>query len=119
MASKDKRSKGCPNEACECNKEKRLYKADDRYCVKCGTELMLVCRHCFKPLHSDDPSKVLCAYCQAEKETRKQQIQKMAAATVGSASVIAAGGVGVARKYGPQIAKGATAALNVVGKLVK
>ena len=40
----DKRVKGCPNESCKAYK-KAKYKAEDRFCKDCGTELIFVCSY--------------------------------------------------------------------------
>ncbi len=119
MASKDKRAKGCPNEACECNKKKRLYKADDRYCVKCGSELLWVCRRCFRRLHSDDPSQSLCRVCQAEHEDLIQKVKKGGGAIVGGVGTVVTGGAIVAQKYGPQIAGGAAKVAGAASRILK
>ena len=73
---KDKRVKGCPNTLCVSNHEKHKYDASDSYCTKCGTELVFVCKNCFKKLSDEGPEHVICRQCEAEREDRKHNSQK-------------------------------------------
>lgn len=101
LMHKDKRSKGCPNEECARNSKKHLYKADEHYCVECGSKLVYVCRDCFGPLAGDDPSVVLCRRCQGKRDDRREKAVKVAGS-------VATAVVGVA--YG---------AKTIVGKVIK
>ncbi len=114
----DKRSKGCPNEGCARNAKKHLYKADEHYCVECGSKLVYVCRgrDCFRPLVSDDPSVTLCAHCQAKRDDRLQRARNTAAAVAGGAAGVAAGAKLVVGHYGPAIVKGAKL---VAGRVIR
>ncbi|MBQ6479030.1 MAG: hypothetical protein IJI44_06650 [Erysipelotrichaceae bacterium] len=69
----DKRVKGCPNENCKDYKKIR-YKAEDRFCKSCGSELIFVCSKCWTPLADDDQKKKICAKCEAKREDRKENI---------------------------------------------
>ena len=69
----DKRVKGCPNESCKAYK-KTKYKAEDRFCKDCGTELIFVCSKCWTPLAGNDPNKKICAKCEAKAQDRKEKV---------------------------------------------
>ena len=114
--NKDKRSKGCPNEECKRNSKKYLYRAEDNYCVECGSKLVYVCRECSGPLASDEPSVTLCARCQSEKEDQRDKALKMGAAVAGGAAGIVGGVKVVADRYGPAIVKSAK---DIAGRVIK
>ena len=73
---KDKRIKGCPNPDCECNRKKHKYTADDRFCTRCGSELVFVCKVCFKKLADEGPQHVICGKCAAERDDRRNDAHK-------------------------------------------
>lgn len=113
---KDKRSKGCPNEECARNQEKFRYKANEHFCVECGTRLVYVCRKCFGHLDSDSPSAVLCGHCQAEVEDRNDRVVKAAgAAAAGVAGLVGSAKIAVDR-FGPELRRGVAAIMRQVGK---
>lgn len=76
--AKDKRIKGCPNAECNRNQKKYRYKATDKYCTICGSELVLVCQDCFQKLADLGPKHVRCNSCAAEREDRKHRPEKRA-----------------------------------------
>ncbi len=87
----DKRIKGCPNDKCD-DYKKIKYKAEDRFCKSCGTELIFVCSKCWTPLAGDDPKKKICAKCEAKREDRKEkliQTGKRAGQAVASLAAVA------------------------------
>lgn len=108
LMHKDKRSKGCPNEKCRRNSKNFFYKAEDNFCVECGSKLVYVCRECFGPLASDDPSAILCARCQSEKEDQRDKVLKMGAAVAGGAAVVKA--------FVPAVIKSAK---DIAGRVIK
>ena len=71
----DKRTKGCPNE--KCKEYKRIkYKAEDKYCKACGSELIFVCRRCWTPLSGDDQNRSICVKCEAKDQDRREKLKK-------------------------------------------
>lgn len=64
MPKKDKRVKGCPNEACPEHTNAKKYAADDNYCKKCGMQLIFVCVKCHKEIE-DIAGHRLCMDCEA------------------------------------------------------
>lgn len=68
MAKKDKRIKGCPNTECERHNSKHKYKATDKYCTICGSELIFVCAECFKEIEDSPDMHRYCENCKAEKK---------------------------------------------------
>ena len=109
MAKKDKRKKGCPNEACSTYK-KIKYKANDYFCNKCGAELVFVCPKCFKALADLGSDHIYCETCQASKQDKIDAVVD-GAKKVGGVAVAAviAGFNGEAgkqlKKVGVEIAK--------------
>lgn len=91
-------AKGCPNSECTAHKKKILFKTSMNYCPQCGLELAAVCKSkgCYTFL--DDPSKKLCARCEAKHADRIDGIKKKGAATGGAALTLGAAVVGVAKK---------------------
>lgn len=91
-------AKGCPNGQCAVHKKKTLFKASMNYCPQCGAELAAVCksRGCYTFL--DDPSKKLCARCEAKRADRIDRIKKAGAAAGGTVLTVGATVVGVAAK---------------------
>lgn len=83
----DKRVKGCPNESCKAYK-KAKYKAEDRFCKDCGTELIFVCSKCWTPLAGDDPNKKICAKCEAKAQDRKEKVIDMGKKIGGAALAV-------------------------------
>ena len=91
-------AKGCPNGECAAHKKKILFKTSMNYCPQCGEELAAVCksRGCYTFL--DDPSKKLCARCEAKRADRVDGIKKVGAAAGGTVLTVGATLVGVAAK---------------------
>lgn len=91
-------AKGCPNGECVVHKKKALFEASMNLCPECGAELAAVCksRGCYTFL--DDPSKKLCARCEAKRADRVDRIKKVGAAAVGTVFTVGATVIGVAAK---------------------
>lgn len=91
-------AKGCPNGECAAHKKKTLFKPSMNYCPQCGAELAVVCksRGCYTFL--DDPSKKLCARCEAKRADRVDGIKKVGSAASGTVLAVSAIVVGVAAK---------------------
>ena len=91
-------AKGCPNGECAAHKKKTLFKASMNYCPQCGTELAAVCksRGCYTFL--DDPSKKLCARCEAKRADRIDGIKKVGAGVGCTVLTVGVTVVGVAAK---------------------
>lgn len=91
-------AKGCPNGECATHKKKTLFKASMNYCPQCGAELAAVCksRGCYTFL--DDPSKKLCARCEAKRADRVDEIKKVGSAASGAVLAVSAIVGGVAAK---------------------
>lgn len=66
-----KQAKGCGNVKCTANKKKITYKGDDKFCPKCGLNLIIVCKDCKTPLPEGD--SVYCVRCEAERGDRKDK----------------------------------------------
>lgn len=83
-------AKGCPNSECAAHTKKTLFKTTMSYCPECGTELAAVCKSkgCYTFL--DDPSRKLCARCEAKHSDRVDGLKKAGAVT-GSVVVAAIG----------------------------
>ena len=95
--AKDKRVKGCPNEACEMHTKKKKQPAENDYCPKCGAKLIFVCEKCFCEIEDIDSKHKLCLRCEAEasekKEKMKEDVKNMGSKVVafGAAGVAAVG----------------------------
>lgn len=91
-------AKGCPNGECAAHKKKTLFKASMNYRPQCGAELAAVCksRGCYTFL--DDPSKKLCARCEAKRADRVDEIKKVGSAASGAVLAVSAIVGGVAAK---------------------
>ena len=87
-------AKGCPNGECAAHKKKTLFKLSMNYCPQCGVELAAVCksRGCYTFL--DDPSKKLCARCEAKRADRVDGIKKAGGMALTAGATV----VGVAAK---------------------
>lgn len=87
-------AKGCPNGECDAHKKKTLFKTSMNYCPQCGAELAAVCksRGCYTFL--DDPSKKLCARCEAKRADRVDGIKKASGTVLTLGTTV----VGVAAK---------------------
>ena len=70
---KDKRKKGCPNEACELHKKQVKQGVEVDYCPKCGTKTIFVCEKCFCEIQDIDEKHIICDRCEAE---RKQKLEE-------------------------------------------
>lgn len=81
-----KTSKGCPNKKCKCNKEKELFIVDQEHCSECGSELVFVCKKCYKIL--DDGKK---RYCSIHLQEKKDFRGKAAKIGLFLATVVLAG----------------------------
>lgn len=71
MMANDKRVKICPNE-CRIKKKIITYKADDSYCKKCASPLVLVCAECYGRIEDSGSKHRICERCIAKREERKQ-----------------------------------------------
>lgn len=91
-------AKGCPNGECAAHQKKTLFKTSMNYCPQCGAELAAVCksRGCYTFL--DDPSKKLCARCEAKRADRVDGIKKAGATAGGAVLTVGTMVVGVAAK---------------------
>lgn len=91
-------AKGCPNGECAAHKKKTLFKPSMNYCPQCGAELAAVCksRGCYTFL--DDPSKKLCARCEAKRTDRVDGIKKLGAAAGGAVFTVAGVAVKIAKR---------------------
>lgn len=91
-------AKGCANGECAAHKKKTLFKPSMNYCPQCGAELAAVCksRGCYTFL--DDPSKKLCARCEAKRADRVDGIKKVGAGVGGAVLTVGGAVVGVAAK---------------------
>ena len=91
-------AKGCPNGECAAHKKKTLFKTSMNYCPHCGAKLAAVCnsRGCYTFL--DDPSKKLCARCEAKRTDRIDEIKKVGSAASGTVLTVSAIVIGVAAK---------------------
>ncbi|MBR5341636.1 MAG: hypothetical protein IK151_06900 [Erysipelotrichaceae bacterium] len=97
----DKRVKGCPNDKCK-DYKKTKYKAEDKYCKACGSELVFVCSKCWTLLASDDPKKKICAKCEAKAEDRKEMIINTGKA-IGNGALAVAAAIPAAVKIIPKV----------------
>lgn len=91
-------AKGCPNGGCAAHEKKTLFKASMNYCPQCGSKLAPVCKtkRCYTFL--DNPSKKLCARCEAKRADKVDGIKKAGAAAGGAALTLGTVVVGVATK---------------------
>lgn len=88
--SKDRRSKGCPNEKCAMHVDKKKLTSDNNFCPKCGAALIYVCSKCFTEIEDLGESHRICKLCAAEIEARKEKAKetvKNVAAKVGATGV--------------------------------
>jgi hypothetical protein len=92
---KDKRVKGCPEPSCQKFSSKYKFKAEDKYCTACGSELVFVCAKCHGPIDdAEGPTHRICAGCEANNKDRVAKIQhgaKNVAAAVASVGAVAVG----------------------------
>ena len=98
---KKKMYKGCTNEACVANQNKRKYKKDEAFCNLCGEPLKHVCasKSCYKFIESDEK---YCLCCEAQKKQFRDNVVD-GAKKIGGAIVTAAPFVvGVVSKIGPR-----------------
>lgn len=91
-------AKGCPNGECAAHKKKTLFKASMNYCPQCGAELAAVCKSRGYYTFLDDPSKKLCARCEAKRADRVDGIKKVGAGVGGAVLAVGTTVVGVAVK---------------------
>ena len=94
---RDKRAKGCPNPECEMNLKKFRYGASDIYCTKCGTELVFVCRKCFRKIEDAGPGHSICGVCEAKSEEQKARLISLGK-KVGGVALAAGAALPVAAK---------------------
>ena len=71
--AKDRRVKGCPNETCQMHKGKKKQSAENEFCPKCGSRLILVCEKCFAEIEDIDYSHRKCKRCEAEAVEKKEK----------------------------------------------
>ena len=105
--AKDKRIKGCPNAECNRNQKKYRYKATDKYCTICGSELVLVCQDCFQKLADMGFGHIRCGSCEAEREDRKHSTPKKLKHMVGKVSNGARSAAQQAKKLGSDLVEDA------------
>ena len=98
-----KQAKGCGNDSCVANKKKITYKEDDKFCPKCGLDLVVVCKKCRIPLPVGT-TDAYCVRCEADREDRKDKavdtVKKVgsAALAVGTFAISIASGGKIGKK---------------------
>lgn len=92
--AKDKRVKGCPNEACEMHTKKKKQPAENDYCPKCGTKLIFVCEKCFCEIEDIDSKHKLCLRCEAEAAEKKEKMKDDVKNIGGKAAALGAAAAG-------------------------
>ena len=70
----DRRKKGCPDSNCEMNRKKHKYNSSDKYCIKCGSELVYVCSRCFAKIDDLGPDHKICANCELKDDALKDKV---------------------------------------------
>ena len=109
---KDKRSKGCPNEACIRYKKYR-YKAEEQYCSICGEPLVFVCANCFNRIEDQGLTHRYCVLCEQDKARRQANAKKKVVAVGAAAGTVVVGSAKVAK----DVLKKAPEMINAVKKL--
>lgn len=104
---KDKRTKCCPNEACEHNlkRKKHKYAAEDSFCKACGSELVYVCSKCFGPLADEGPEHKLCKTCEARAKDKKDHAKATGKKVAGGAGAVAVAAATFVKSDGVKIVK--------------
>ena len=122
--AKDNRKKGCPNTACENNKNNVSQRADVNFCPKCGTPLVFVCAKCFSEIEDLGPEHRICARCEAVADQNLDRIKDglVRVGKTGGAAV-ATLGIAIASKAIPGVKKvvvdkGAKVVVDVVKHVV-
>ena len=106
MEKKDKRSKGCPNEACEMHRDRVKQSPEMNYCPKCGETLIFVCNKCFCEIEDISPDHKICASCEAiQAQKKNERIEKMKKAGKTAGTGVIALGTAVIAKASPQLQK--------------
>lgn len=95
-----KQAKGCGNTKCVANSKKISFKSDDKFCPKCGENLIIVCKKCRVPL-PEGCTDAYCVRCEAEREDRKDKA------------------FDVAKKAGAGVVAVGSLAVSIVGAVVK
>lgn len=126
---KDKRKKGCPNEACELHKKQVKQGVEVDYCPKCGTKTIFVCEKCFCEIQDIDEKHIICDRCEAErkqkleetKEKGKEIAAKGGKVIIGFVGPIIVGvGNGIKKEGVKQaVKKGGDIAIKVINKVAK
>ena len=126
---KDKRKKGCPNEACELHKKQVKQGVEVDYCPKCGTKTIFVCEKCFCEIQDIDEKHKICDRCEAErkqkleetKEKGKEIAAKGGKVIIGFVGPIIVGvGNGIKKEGVKQaVKKGGDIAIKVINKVAK
>ena len=126
---KDKRTKGCPNEACELHKKQVKQGVEVDYCPKCGTKTIFVCEKCFCEIQDIDEKHIICDRCEAErkqkleetKEKGKEIAAKGGKVIIGFVGPIIVGvGNGIKKEGVKQaVKKGGDIAIKVINKVAK
>ena len=126
--AKDKRVKGCPNEACPMHNEKKKQPAENEYCPKCGSRLIFVCEKCFAEIEDIDYSHKKCRRCETETAEKKEKVKdtvKNAEGKVGAAGILVVGAAvkGMQKEGGRQAAaagsKVVKKAIEVIPKVIR
>lgn len=116
--SKDRRSKGCPNEKCVMHIDKKTLNADNDFCPKCGTKLIYVCAKCFTEIEDIGETHRKCKRCEAEADAKKERAKETAKKAAGKVGAVGATVVGAviagAQKEG--VKQAASAGAEVVKK---
>ena len=93
LKRRDKRIKGCWNPKCKRCKKHYKYKADEKYCSLCKSELVYVCSKCGGLLEDVGRKHTVCAKCLANKEAnadaRKEAVATVLSATAAVGNVVA------------------------------
>lgn len=126
---KDKRKKGCPNEACELHKKQVKQGVEVDYCPKCGTKTIFVCEKCFCEIQDIDEKHIICDRCEAERKQKLEETKekgKEIAAKGGKViigfvgSIIVGVGNGIKKEGVKQaVKKGGDIAIKVINKVAK
>ena len=126
---KDKRKKGCPNEACELHKKQVKQGVEVDYCPKCGTKTIFVCEKCFCEIQDIDEKHIICDRCEAERKQKLEETKEKGKAIAAKGGKVIIGFVGPIivgvgngiKKEGVKqaVKKGGDIAIKVINKVAK